>query len=58
VAIALSKAHYGYEEHSEQMNFAMPLVFSSKMYGIHFDNPTTGFLDLDSKRKICSPMKA
>ncbi|MFD1152778.1 glycoside hydrolase family 31 protein [Undibacterium aquatile] len=46
-----NKAHYGYEEHSEQMNFAMPLVFSSKMYGIHFDNPTTGFLDLDSKKK-------
>ncbi|MBR7791812.1 DUF5110 domain-containing protein [Undibacterium sp. FT147W] len=45
-----NKAHYGYEEHSEQMNFSMPLVFSSKMYGIHFDNPTTGFLDLDSKK--------
>jgi len=46
-----NKAHYGYEDHSEQMNFAMPLVFSSKMYGIHFDNPTTGFLDLDSQKK-------
>ncbi len=44
-----NKAHYGYETHSEQMNFSMPLVFSSKLYGIHFDNPQTGFLDLDSQ---------
>ncbi|MDE2427621.1 MAG: DUF5110 domain-containing protein [Burkholderiales bacterium] len=45
-----NKAHYGYEEHSTQMNYAMPLVFSSKMYGIHFDNAPIGFLDLDSKK--------
>lgn len=45
-----NKAHYGYEEHSTQMNFAMPLVFSSKMYGIHFDNAAIGTLDLDSKQ--------
>ncbi|MCH8619972.1 TIM-barrel domain-containing protein [Undibacterium sp. TS12] len=45
-----NKAHYGYEERSEQMNFAMPLVFSSKMYGIHFDNAAIGHLDLDSKK--------
>jgi alpha-glucosidase (family GH31 glycosyl hydrolase) len=45
-----NKAHYGYETHSELMNFTMPLVFSSKQYGIHFDNAPIGFLDLDSKR--------
>ena len=45
-----NKAHYGYEEHSEQMNFGIPLVFSSKMYGIHFDNAAIGYLDLDSKK--------
>ena len=45
-----NKAHYGYEERSIQMNFAMPLVFSSKMYGIHFDNAPIGFLDFDSKK--------
>ena len=45
-----NKAHYGYEEHSEQMNFAIPLVYSSKIYGIHFDNPATGQLDLDSQK--------
>ncbi|MFZ6653607.1 TIM-barrel domain-containing protein [Undibacterium sp. TJN19] len=46
-----NKAHYGYEERSAQMNFAMPLVFSSKMYGLHFDNAATGQLDLDSRKE-------
>ncbi|TDK61914.1 glycoside hydrolase family 31 protein [Sapientia aquatica] len=45
-----NKAHYGYEDHSTQMNFSIPLVFSSKMYGIHFDNAPIGTLDLDSKK--------
>ncbi|PRC95187.1 TIM-barrel domain-containing protein [Solimicrobium silvestre] len=46
-----NKAHYGYEDHSTQMNFSIPLVFSSKMYGIHFDNAPIGYLDLDSKHE-------
>ena len=45
-----NKAHYGYETHSELMNFTIPLVYSSKMYAIHFDNSTVGYLDLDSKK--------
>lgn len=45
-----NRAHYGYEDHSTQMNFGIPLVFSSKQYGIHFDNAPIGFLDLDSKK--------
>lgn len=45
-----NKAHYGYEETSSQMNFAIPLVYSSKMFGIHFDNAAIGHLDLDSKK--------
>lgn len=45
-----NKAHYGYEEQSSQMNFAIPLVYSSKMYGIHFDNAAIGTLDLDSNK--------
>ena len=45
-----NRAHYGYEEHSELMNFTMPLVYSSKMYAIHFDNAPIGYLDLDSKK--------
>ncbi len=46
-----NKAHYGYETHSSLMNYTMPLVFSSKLYAIHFDNPSTGFLDLDHSQK-------
>lgn len=44
-----NKAHYGYEERSSQMNFGIPLIYSSKMYGIHFDNAAIGTLDLDSQ---------
>ncbi len=45
-----NKAHYGYETHSELMNFTMPLVLSSKIYAVHFDNAPIGFLDLDSQK--------
>ena len=45
-----NRAHYGYETHSEQMNFSMPLVISDRLYALHFDNSYTGFLDLDSKK--------
>lgn len=45
-----NRAHYGYETHSELMNFTMPLVYSSKKYAIHFDNAPIGFLDLDSQK--------
>lgn len=44
-----NKAHYGYETHAEQMNFCIPLVLSSNLYAIHFDNSAIGYLDLDSK---------
>ncbi len=45
-----NKADYGYEERSELMNFTLPIVISSKIYAIHFDNAPIGFLDLDSKK--------
>jgi len=45
-----NKAHYGYETHSELMNFTIPLVYSSNLYAIHFDNAPIGWLDLDSKK--------
>ena len=44
-----NRAHYGYETHSELMNFTIPLVYSSNLYAIHFDNAPIGYLDLDSK---------
>ena len=45
-----NRAHYGYETHSELMNYTMPLVMSSNIYAVHFDNAPIGFLDLDSKK--------
>jgi len=44
-----NRAHYGYETHSELMNYTLPIVLSSKQYLIHFDNAPVGYLDLDSK---------
>lgn len=45
-----NRAHYGYETRSELMNFTIPMVLSSKMYAVHFDNSAIGYLDLDSKK--------
>jgi alpha-glucosidase (family GH31 glycosyl hydrolase) len=45
-----NRAHYGYEERSELMNYTMPMVISNRLYAIHFDNPEIGYLDLDSKK--------
>jgi len=45
-----NRAHYGYETHAELMNFCIPVVMSSKIYAVHFDNPAIGYLDLDSKK--------
>jgi oligosaccharide 4-alpha-D-glucosyltransferase len=45
-----NRAHYGYTTHSELMNYTMPLVLSSKVYALHFDNAPIGYLDIDSKK--------
>ncbi|RMA78794.1 TIM-barrel domain-containing protein [Umboniibacter marinipuniceus] len=44
-----NRAHYGFETHSEQMYYSLPLVLSDKHYAILWDNPSSGWLDLDSK---------
>lgn len=44
-----NRAHYGYESRAELMNFTIPLVLSSNIYAVHFDNAPIGFLDLDSR---------
>ena len=45
-----NRAHYGYQTEAELMNFCIPLVMSSKLYAVHFDNSAIGYLDLDSKK--------
>jgi oligosaccharide 4-alpha-D-glucosyltransferase len=46
-----NKPHYGYKERSTQLNYSIPMVLSSKMYAIHFDNAQIGELDFDSKQR-------
>lgn len=46
-----NRAQYGYETRAELMNFCIPLVLSSNLYAIHFDNAAIGYLDLDSKKE-------
>jgi oligosaccharide 4-alpha-D-glucosyltransferase len=41
-----NRAHYGYETQSNQMNFSLPAVFSSKKYILLFDNSAKGWMDL------------
>ncbi|WP_298634013.1 TIM-barrel domain-containing protein [uncultured Umboniibacter sp.] len=43
-----NRAHYGFETHSEQMYYSLPLILSDKHYAILWDNPSSGWLDLDS----------
>lgn len=43
-----NKAHFGYEERAELLNYTLPIVLSSEKYLLHFDNAPIGFLDLDS----------
>ncbi|TRX39416.1 glycoside hydrolase family 31 protein [Flavobacterium restrictum] len=45
-----NRAQFGYSNHAPLLNFCIPLVLSSKMYAVHFDNPATGYLDLDSQK--------
>lgn len=45
-----NRAHYGYETHSDLMNYTLPIVVSSDRYMLHFDNAPIGFLDLDSQQ--------
>jgi len=41
-----NRAHYGYTTESNQMNYSLPFIMSSKKYSILFDNSASGFLDI------------
>lgn len=45
-----NRAQYGYAERAELLNYTMPIVVSSGMYMVHFDNTPIGYLDLDSQK--------
>lgn len=46
-----NRAHYGYETHSEQMNYCLPLVLTGQKFMVHLDNSYTGVLDLGKTHK-------
>ncbi|MDB5195918.1 MAG: glycoside hydrolase family 31 protein, partial [Flaviaesturariibacter sp.] len=37
---------YGYSEGAENLNYSVPFITSSKGYGLFFDNPSKGYLDI------------
>jgi len=46
-----NKAHYGYSNHSTQMNYSLPAIMSTKKYLILFDNSAKGFLDIGKSER-------
>lgn len=40
---------YCYGEGTEQLNFSVPFIISSKGYGLFFDNASSGYLDIGKK---------
>jgi oligosaccharide 4-alpha-D-glucosyltransferase len=38
--------HYGYGTNTENLNYSIPFIISSRGYGIFFDNPSKGYLDI------------
>ncbi|RZJ67128.1 MAG: DUF4968 domain-containing protein, partial [Flavobacterium sp.] len=39
-----NRAHYGYGDRAELLNYTIPMVLSSKIYAVHFDNAPIGYL--------------
>lgn len=42
-----NRAHYGFETHSTQMYYSLPVVMTSDHWAITWDNPANGRLDID-----------
>lgn len=42
---------YGYGINTESLNYSVPFIISSKGYGIFFDNPSKGYLDIGKTKK-------
>ncbi len=40
---------FGYGEGERNLNYSVPFIISSKGYGIFFDNPSRGYLDIGNK---------
>ena len=38
--------HYGYSTNADNLNYSVPFILSSQGYGIFFDNPSKGYVDI------------
>lgn len=41
---------YGYSEGADQLNYSVPILLSTKGYGLLFDNPSKGYFDVGKTR--------
>lgn len=41
-----NRAHYGFETHSEQMYYSLPMIISGQNLAIIWDNPSNGWIDV------------
>ena len=46
-----NRAHYAYELDANQLNFGIPVLFSNRGYGVFFNNPSKGFMDIGAETK-------
>jgi oligosaccharide 4-alpha-D-glucosyltransferase len=42
---------YGYGEGADNLNYSVPFITSSKGYGLFFDNPSKGYVDIGKTKK-------
>jgi oligosaccharide 4-alpha-D-glucosyltransferase len=41
---------YGYSEGADNLNYSVPFLTSSEGYGLYFDNPSKGYLDIGKEK--------
>lgn len=41
-----NRAHYGFETHSEQMYYSLPMIISGQNLAVIWDNPSNGWVDV------------
>jgi oligosaccharide 4-alpha-D-glucosyltransferase len=43
---------YGYSEGADNLNYSVPFITSSNGYGLFFDNPSRGYMDIGKKQNM------
>ena len=45
-----NNAWYGYQMNADALNYSVPFILSNKHYGIFYDNPSIGFIDIGKEK--------